>query len=134
MYSVLRLTSPDVIGLDDLDRIVEEVETDPQNPLRRRYRGDGFSAVLCDEPSWDRHATAIAEFLKANKDALSSQRSRGYVIAIDVAVEPEDGTAAFLQVLFPEELVAALSTVGARLVVTLYAPAPNTGVVADDTV
>lgn len=122
MYTVLRLTSA-VGKVPELAHLIEEMNAgQARTRVEPRTKGDGYVAVVSDQPSWSEHAAAVLDFLEVNRDALMSARASGAIVSVDVAVEPEDRPdVPWLELTLSEALLAALSAVGARFVMSFYA-------------
>jgi hypothetical protein len=120
MYTVFRITgSPEMVS--DIAPAMEAINVGSMPKVDARVRGDGYAVGLCDHPDWENHIATISWFIESNRDALALARASGGTLAVDVAVEPGDvGDAPWLSITVHEDLMNALSSVGARFIVSLY--------------
>lgn len=122
MYTVIRfIANPDCLGrLIDVGMEMNAVRPEIYAGLRKA--GDGFCCEICVGQEWSEHQREILRFMADFGNLISTATQGGAVVTIDVAVEPEDreATGAILVLRCKRDVLAALSSCGAELEVSIY--------------
>ena len=122
MYTVIRFTAnPDCLGrLIDVGLAMNAIRKGIYAGLRKA--GDGFCCEICVGREWGEHQREILQFVTEFGHSINTATQGGAVVTIDVAVEPEDreSTGSILVLRCEREVLAALSSCGAELEVSIY--------------
>jgi|LSQX01.1.fsa_nt_gb hypothetical protein len=118
MYSVLRFAGH-ADKLEELGQAVNSLVPGLYNGPDRR--GGRFSCAISEGDTWEQHSDAIQRVLEQLTPAIKAGLSVGFIIQIDVAIEPEDYNERWITELsLSSDMVRVLGEHRIRLNISIY--------------